>query len=344
MLKNKKLLPNSAERSVIGIDIGTSSLKAVELAHIDKSSRLVAYGEYPCDTKADPEILSNNIHDLLEKPILGSFKSANINISFPRYLAHNHFVTIDIRSDTNKEEATRQFIVNKLGLNPSDFYFDYQTISTKKDDNGWHQILMIDVINRKLFDEFNKNLNNKLRINSIVPTFAKQLSSVISNDSESIVFIDIGHDITKMFFCNQTNCIEKRINLGGANVTQKIADNFGLNYQRALELQKNIGLLGSDLASKIKSQIVNEINYLAQEIREFVEECIDIFNIETSSDISIYITGSIMSTKGINQLLNKLTRYNLNIVDPWKDVGIYPLKPIPKHRLPKYAGAISLAI
>jgi len=344
MLNNKKLLRNSRGRSVIGIDIGNNSMRAVELAHKDNKSGLVAYGEHLWDIKTSPLILHENIIKLLDNPIFGSFVSKDINISFPRSIANNHFVVLDVSKHKNTEDYIRRFVIEKLGLDLSNYHFDYQLINTKFIDDRLAQVLMVDVVNKGFLKDITDKFDGNIRINSIVPTFAKQLSSVFEKYDESVVLVDVGHDTTKMFFCSHTHCIEKRINLGGANVTQKIADNFGLNYQRALELQKNIGLLGSDLASKIKSQIVNEINYLAQEIREFVEECIDIFNIKTSSDISIYITGSIMSTKGINQLLNKLTRYNLNIVDPWKDVGIYPLKPIPKHRLPKYAGAISLAI
>jgi Tfp pilus assembly PilM family ATPase len=343
MVNHKKLLRNSGEHSVIGIDIGHNSIRAVELAHQDKNSMLVAYGEHPYGTKIDPVILHDNILKLLDNPTFGNFTSKNISISLPRSIARNHFVVLDTEHDTSTEDSIRRFIVDKLGLNLSDYYFDYQHINTKLIDDRLVKVLMVDIVERKFFEDFTDKLKDNLHINSIAPTFAKQLSSVFDKDSNSVVLVDIGHDTTKMFFCNQTNCIEKRINIGGFNITQKIADEFDLDHQRALELQKNVGLLGSDLANKINTQITSVVGCLAQGIREFIEECIEIFGIEVDSEIDIYITGSIMGTKGFNQSLNELSGYNLSIVDPWKDVGLYPLKPIPKHRLPKYAGAIALA-
>lgn len=343
MVNHKKLLRNSGEHSVIGIDVGNNSIRAVELAHRGKNSRLVAYAEHSRGTKICPVILHDKILKLLDNPTFGNFTSKKINISLPRSIARNHFVVLDAEHDTSTEDSIRRFIVGKLGLNLSDYYFDYQPINTKLIDNRSVQLLMIDIVDRKFFEDFNDKLNKNFHINSIAPTFAKQLSSVLNQESNSVVLVDIGHDTTKMFFCSQTNCIEKRINIGGFNITQKIADEFGLDRQRALELQKNVGLLGSDLASKINAQIVGVVGYLAQGIQEFIKECIEIFDIEIASEIESYITGSIMGTKGLDQSLNELSGYNISIIDPWKDVGLYPLKPIPKHRLPRYAGAIALA-
>ena len=97
------LLRNRKTESIVGIDVGTNSIKAVELSHGGKSTRLVAYADLDNNISANitPQSLCSNILKLLETPILGDFKANKINLSLPRHIGHNHFASLEIENNND---------------------------------------------------------------------------------------------------------------------------------------------------------------------------------------------------------------------------------------------------
>lgn len=345
MASDLKLLHDSKIKSIIGIDVGTSNIKAVEMLHQDKSSKLIAYGDmYNSEPIGPtPKTLHKNISSLLEHPIFGRFGSRTINISLPRYISHNHLAILDVSNNMNIDKLIQRFITTELNLNLKDCYFDYLPINNNTNSN-LPQTFIVEIVDASYLDKLDKLLSqNNIQIASINPTFARQLSKISNKSKDASVLIDIGHDTTKVFFCNKHNCIEKRIGFGGSDITRSIVGGLDISEQKALELQNDIGFAGSELADKLSLITDSMQNNLATNIREFIDESIDIFEVQDMSSIDMYLTGAIVSVRGLVEKLNSLTRLHTNIIDPWADTSLYPLKPMPRYRLAKYAGAISLA-
>lgn len=340
-----KLFNNPMTKSILGIDVGTNSIKAVEMLHENNSSKLIAYGDVYNSELRDqtPKNLHKNISKLLEHPIFGSFGSRTINISLPRYISRNHLAILDMSSTESIDKLVQRFITTKLNLNLKDCYFDYLPITDNTNSN-LPQTYTVEIIDVGYFNKLNKLLSqNNIKIESINPTFARQLSEINDNSIDASVLIDIGHNTTKAFFCSKQNCIEKRIIFGGSDITRSIAVGLDITNQKALELQNDIGLVGSQLADKLRVITDSKLNDLASMIREFIDEGIDIFGVQDISNIDIKLTGTIMGVKGLAERLNQLTRLRIYSIDPWANASLYPLKPMPKYRLAKYAGAIALA-
>ena len=327
---------------IIGIDVGLYSIKAVELSQYQNNTKLVAYSEHTHNSVdgLSPKKLYKNISTLLNDPILGRFQSKKINISFPSNTSQNHFVTFNSKNKTDKERQIQEFITTKLNLDLSDYYFDNHLVS----NNQNKQVHMIEVIKRSYLDRFNQYIQSAgLEISSVKSSGAVQLSNLIDQNQSGVILIDIGHNTTRLLFCHNSNCIEQRIDFGGDTVSSAISLEFDVSSQKSIELQKNVGIYGSKLADKINILVKDKLNEFISSIREFVNECSDIFDIEKSSEFQIYLTGSLVSMMGFSKFLQNNLNNPVNVVDPWKNISLYPLKPIPKYRLPKYASAIALA-
>lgn len=329
--------------SIIGIDIGTHSIKAVEIIHLPNQTQLGAYSELSSQdiNFSSPQNTTSAILKTIDNPIFGVFGSQNINISFPRSISQNSIVAIEKLRSNSIEKAIQEYISSRLNLSLSKYYFDYKLLNS----NQKNLIYMIELIDRSYYDQLNNLLGaGNLNILSISSSNTVQFAKLTNQNESGVILVDIGYKTTSLFFCYKTNCIEKRIEFGADAITQSISEEFDISKDRCIELQKNIGVSGSTLASKIGAILSDELAKIQYTINEFVEECFDIFDIKNNLQLSIYLTGSLVSMPGFENLLINNISQSIGVVDPWKYTSLYPLKPMPKYRLPKYAGAISLAL
>lgn len=336
-----KILDKNNTRDIIGIDVGQHSIKAVELSQLQNSTKLVAYSEHIHNSVdgLSPKKLYSNISRLLNNPTLGEFQSKKINISFPRDISQNHFATFNKDSKIDKERF-HEFITTRLNLDINNHYFYYHPIS----DDQKRQVHMVEVIERSYFDKFNKYIElGGLKILSVNSANALQLSNLIDKSRSNVLLIDMGHSTTKILFCHKTDCIEKRLDFGGNTISHTISLELGISNKKSIELQKNVGIHESKLADKISLLVKDELDALISSIQNFVEECTDVFNIKNNIELQIYLTGSFVSMPGFSEYLKSNLNNSTSIINPWEKISLYPLKPIPKYRLPKYAGAIALA-
>lgn len=340
------LLRNRKTESIVGIDVGTNSIKAVELSHGGKSTRLVAYADLDNNISANitPQSLCSNILKLLETPILGDFKANKINLSLPRHIGHNHFASLEIENNNDIDKAMQRFVASKLNLNPKDYYLDYHPIGIRPNAPNSTRLYMVEIIDLNFYNNFKKYIElGRFKLSSLNSSTARQLSNIRNHNSEASMLIDIGQNITRAYFCNGNSCIDRIIDLGGSNITNKISRVLKISSHKAMDLQKKVGISGSELANKINLISSDELSLLARNIRQFAEDSADIFDIHNLSDINIFITGSIVSMQGFLESLRNQSSLNVNILNPWAKTSLYPLKPIPKSRLPKFSGAIALA-
>ncbi len=346
MKTNIDLLRNRKTDSIVGIDVGTNSIKAVELSHDGKSTRLVAYAELTNNSTADitPRSLYRNITKLLETPILGDFKADEINLSLPRHIGRNHFASLEILDNIDIDKAVQRFMSSKLNLNPRDFYFDYHPIETKPNAPNSAQLYMVEIIDINFYNNFKRYIElGRFKVSSYNSSTSRQLSNIYNQNNKASMLIDIGHNITRAYFCNDNSCIERRINLGGSNITNKISQELNVSINKAMDIQKKVGIRGSQLSNKIEIILSDELDQLSKNIKQFAEDSAEIFNIDNISDINIFITGSIVGMQGFLESLSNQSSLNIDTLDPWAETSLYPLKPIPKSRLPKFSGAIALA-
>lgn len=336
-----KILDKNNTRDIIGIDVGLHSIKAVELSKRQNNTKLVAYSEHIHNSVdgLSPKKLYNNISTLLDNPILGEFQSKKINISFPRNISQNHFATLDNNNKIDKKRFNK-FITTRLNLDLDNHYFYYHPIS----GDNIRQVYMIEIIDRNYFDRFNTYIKSGgLEILSTSSTNALQLSNLIDKDRSSALLVDIGHSTTKILFCHKADCIEKRFDFGGSTISNTISHELGVPNKQSIELQRNVGIHGSKLADKISLLVKDELDRLILSIQNFADECIDVFEIKDNVELQMYLTGSLVSMPGFSEYLKNNLNNPTSIINPWEKISLYPLKPIPKYRLPKYAGAIALA-
>jgi type IV pilus assembly protein PilM len=337
--------------SYIGVDIGTSSIKIVELANQRGTPRLVTYG-YIEGLEEIKEIgsekvqkkVSDIIKKICEKSKVQSKKVIGV---LPNYSAFHSIVSIP--AGLKKDDfvlAIKAAAKKVISLPLEEVYLDWKLLeepSTKTSDGkeGNIKVLIIAAPKGlvKGYIEIFKNSGLNL-INLETEGFAL-IRSLIGEDKSDIMILDIGFSTTEITIsCKGMPLFTRGINIGGDNFTKIIGNSLGLDYFAAEKLKKDVGMSKGkeypEIASRLIGPIINEINF---SFREFSMEN------EGAQIDKIVLTGGGARMKGLDSYLEENLNKNIVVGDPWSKI-IYPmeLRPVLKDLAMFFSISIGVAM
>ncbi|MEK7187819.1 MAG: type IV pilus assembly protein PilM [Patescibacteria group bacterium] len=245
--------------SYLGVDIGTTSIKVVEVKPGRKMPAVVNYGfseESKYLGRPTSAIQSSNLKlfdqeatEILTS-IIGKMKpqTRDVIASFPIFSA---FVTLlDLPEMTPGELQNSIAFQAKqyIPLPISEVSLEWIKVGEFDDDKGYHhqQILLLSVPLehiakfKKVFETAGLNLRwlelESLSVGRIL----------VGNDPTPTAVVDIGSRSTNIaFFEGGQLRFNGQSDFGGASLTQALASSLNINSRRAEELKKERGLVGS---------------------------------------------------------------------------------------------------
>ncbi|MDQ5957859.1 MAG: hypothetical protein QG665_191 [Patescibacteria group bacterium] len=293
------------QNSVIGLDIGSSSVKVIQLRKDKGRVILETYGELatgPYMEKAvgqavalGPDILSQLIKDL--------FKEANITtksgaISIP--LRSSLLVTIDVPELPDDKLAqmvpleARKYIPVPI----SEVMLDWSVIPDMREEllgpeepnaphnlpTGGHEMskmkqveVLIVAIHKdtiKQYEEIARQTGLEAKFLEI-ETFSAMRASLYGNRGATVI-VDLGAATTKVVILDQgTVRLSHTINKGAQDVTLAIARSLNVSFAKAEEIKRKVGLVErvgdrdmGETLSPIVEYIFNEVNQVMVEYQK----------------------------------------------------------------------------
>ncbi len=251
----KKLLSSS---SVLGVDIGTTSIKVVELKKTGEAPELVNYGlletvkhfERVNDIiQSDSLKISVKQASSLLKTIIkkSSFNTNDAIASIPSFASYTTLVEMPQMTDSETKSAMSFQIQQNIPLPISQVAVDWMRVGSKTDENGNEkQFILIVAIPNDIIQRYREIFKNAgLSLKALEVDFLSCARSVIGNDKTPSIIMDIGSRSTNVIvsdggFVKYNN----HINYGGDFLTEAIAKGVGVSNTRAEELKRARGLSG----------------------------------------------------------------------------------------------------
>ncbi len=169
---------------------------------------------------------------------------------------------------------------------------------------------------------------------------ALQRSLLSANDRTSLV-IDIGATNTNMIiYDNNLPLLNKNIDIGGETLTSHIAKSLNINFDRATQLKKQLGMATTD---QVLHPAVKAIKFAIDNIiiRD-IKHLITILRNSTQNKINnIILTGGGAHLKNLAPYLEKELQISTKIGNPWQKIS-YPKNLEPE--LEKIGTKMSVAI
>jgi type IV pilus assembly protein PilM len=367
-----------SNNSFLGIDIGSSSIKVVELKKKKDKVALVTYGfsdrlaeNYTDINKLDIKAITSTIESIVRKA--GFSSSHNVVSSLPTYTVFSSIINLSGNLNPKDLESAIQWEAKKVVPLPlKDIYLGWQKISgegLQKKTSFWSDNLSKMKLTKETAPTTQVSAANKAKstnkilligapknlIKSYAYTFKTLkfnlvsletevfglIRSLVGNDKATSMIVQIGANSTNIFIVDKgVPVLSRSIDVGGLSITKAISRNLNISLEKAEQFKYDLAASSQGLAMpKMLSDIVAPI---FNEVKYVME----VFASKEGYVVEkIILTGGSAMLHGLPDYLANMLNVNVVIGDPWFRIA-YPveIKPVLEQIGPRLAVAIGLAM
>lgn len=309
--------------SIIGIDIGQSTVKIASLSSDNSKIVLNAIGESKIPKTENKEVDRDKFLIEVGKEIKNLLNDLKIRdkqtvVSLPENEVISRLVRLPPLKDNEIMDALRFEAETFVPFPLDQVSIDYEII--ERDDAGRLSIFVIaaknDLINSylKLFKSMGLEL---LALES--PSIALRRVLVLGMPMvERVVVIDIGEKYSDIFSINKSNVYFARpLSVGGESLTRAISLNLSLDMASAEEYKKAYGMKENELEGKIRAAIMPVFNDISEEIRKTLA----LFSEDIGKQAELLVlTGGGANLPGMAEELTKILGIEVQVLQPFINI------------------------
>ncbi|MDD4900861.1 MAG: type IV pilus assembly protein PilM [Patescibacteria group bacterium] len=332
--------------SFLGIDIGSSSIKIVELKNEGGKVRLLTYGfsENLDDLdKKDPGEISAIINKICRESGISSRKAIS---ALPTFSVFSSILNLSDVSKKDLPSAINWEAKKVIPLPLEEMILDWKKIvnQDETDNKNNTKILLTGAprsLVKKYIEIFQAAQINLLSLET--ETFAL-IRSLIGSDKSTIMIVEIGAKTTSFNIIDQNiPTLNRSIDIGGWTITKAIANNLNIGMERAEQFKYDLGISAPDSGDNtIPKTIAESVAPIVNEIKY----ALNLFQNKSGKKVDkIILSGGSALLMNFVNYLSKAVNINVLAGDPWARIS-YPLelKPLLDEIAPRLAIAIGLAL
>lgn len=273
----------SLKGSVIGVDIGTSGIKVVQLRRDGSRAILETYGTIALGpygqsdvgkvTNLVPETLTIALNDVLRE---SGMVSGELVATIPAQSSLVFILTLPASIDEKTlseviPNEAKKYIPVPIDEVSLDWFLIPKRETTSLDEDGGSTVNPTEVLVVVIHNEVLKRYQNIMKQSSLpssffeVETFSAVRSAIVHELSPVMIF-DFGASKTKLSIVEYGVVREVHIiNKGGADITQNIATSLGVPFARAEQLKKQYGLVGDVMDGSLARTIRLSTDFILSE-------------------------------------------------------------------------------
>ena len=342
------------KKSVAGLDIGSSSIKMVELDGKSNSLSLVSLGfeNLPDDTIIDGQIMELNVvSDVIRSVCTNHQITADqvvTGVSGHSVIIKN--IVLPAMSADELEESIDWHAEEHIPYDLADVSLDYQITGTTSDSTH----VLIAACKRERIDNVRQvvQLAGKEPYVIDVDTFALQNCYEMNyqpDDSQVVTLLNIGASTMNVNIVKGTRSLFTRdITVGGSQFTDVLQRSLGLSFQQAEAVKRGVSHAVEGIEEKsIEPLMDNVTEIVAMEI----QKTFDFYRATTEDNQTvvqkILISGGGSKLAGLAQDLSTRLELPVEVLDPFRNIKVDSRKFDPDYLseiMPEMAVAVGLAM
>ncbi len=342
------------KKSVAGLDIGSSSIKMVELEGKANSLSLLSLGfeNLPDDTIIDGQIMELNVvSDVIRNVCANHQVNADqvvTGVSGHSVIIKN--IVLPAMSADELEESIDWHAEEHIPYDLADVSLDYQITGTTSDSTH----VLIAACKRERIDNVRQavQLAGKEPYIIDVDTFALQNCYELNyqpDDSQVVTLLNIGASTMNVNIVKGTRSLFTRdITVGGSQFTDVLQRSLGLSYQQAEAVKRGVSHAVEGIEEKsIEPLMDNVTEIVAMEI----QKTFDFYRATTEDNQTvvqkILISGGGSKLAGLAQDLSVRLELPVEVLDPFRNIKVDSRKFDPDYLseiMPEMAVAVGLAM
>lgn len=338
---------SKSDNSFLGVDIGDSSLKMVELQKKGKKIFLTnyAFSENVSDIKftkiEDIAYLAKAINKVRSE---SGIVAKRVTASLPTFAVFSSIITLSGVDKKNLTEAVLEEAKKVIPLPLEEMKIDFKVIPEGANDKNRIQSNIRVFLTcsprkvvRKYIDIFNQA---GLELSYLETETFSLVRSLVGNDKSTIMIVEIGANSTDISIIRESiPVLNRSLEVCGTTITQALMEKLSLTFAQAEQFKIDLALSESSelpaVITKTIAPIVSEIKYM-----------LDFYNMSNTTPIEkIILSGGSSALHSLIPYLSDKLNIQVIIGDPFNRVTYAEeLKPIIREVGPRLAVAVGLAL
>ncbi|MFC2173308.1 type IV pilus assembly protein PilM [Acidobacteriota bacterium] len=344
----------SKSKSLIGLDVGSSAIKAVELKEQKGGSfGLVHLGleEIPTEAIVDGTILDSalvieSIQTLMTK---NRIKTTDVATAVSGNAVIVKKIQLPTMSDEELAESIQWEAEQYIPFDIGDVSIDYQVMGHSATEEKNMDVLLV-AVKRDKINDYTSVITQAGRSPVImdVDSFALQNCYEVNygfTSGEVVALINIGASIINITMINDGSSIFWRdVSIGGNQYTDSIMKELNLSFDQADQLKRGYQVEGVSM-----DQAQPVIEQVSQDIATETQKTFDFFIATSSSDHidRIALAGGCSKVANLDSIMSDKFSVPVELIDPFKNIEFNPKDFDPEDLrdiAPSFAVAVGLAL
>ncbi len=369
--------------SYLGIDIGNSAVKVVELENVKGRAKLLTYGY----VEQASEILTSNSKEAKDKIVAAltqiqetaNTNSTNAIAALPSYTVFTSIIHLPEMPKKELVAAVNWEAKKFVPMPLEEMILDWKILDDNVMDSAYAANASPGGAEQQLAGGNPDEQPREAKIKSKKQKFLKILltaapkdlvsrylevfkaaklnlvsleteafaleRALIGNDKSPIMIIDVGAAATTIsVVLDSVPLINRSIDIGGRTITKAIANSLNIDVERAEQFKRDFGLTPQTQGGS--DQIPKRIEFMVQSIINEVRYVLNLYQSQGNTSLEkIVLGGGSAWLPNITQYLSNALGVKVFIGDPWARV-MYPMemKPVLQQIGPRMAVSVGLAM
>ncbi|MCI5108300.1 MAG: type IV pilus assembly protein PilM [Candidatus Pacebacteria bacterium] len=319
--------------SVIGIDIGSSAIKVVQIKRVGEKAVLETYGALALGPYAEKEVgqatnldtdkIVEALNDIIREAKI-STKTNGLAIPF-----RSSLMSIVEMPDVPNKELAQMIPIEARKYIPvpiSEVSLDWSVIPTDKfsESKGGKKFptknVLVVAIHNEAFKKY-QEIVTKAQLDTKffeIEIFSTMRSVLSQQEKAPVMIFDMGAAFTKLYIVERgTVRASHTINKGSQDITSAIASSFGIPIADAERLKRGIGLSKTDDGKSVVEVVDLTLSYIFSEANRVLINYQKKYNKAVQR---IVLVGGGSSLKGLKELSQQKFGTEVSIGNPFDKV------------------------
>jgi len=329
----------------IGVDVGVSGVKVIELSKINGKAHLVNYGfsEEKGVDKSDWLDDYKKTAGVINKVLSESgVKSRSVYSASPAFSVFSSIINIPNVVKNDLAYAIEWEAKKVIPMPIEEMILDWKKIDKDPLAGNIGESYLLTgapkTVVKKHLDTFKEA---GLSLLGLEPETFSLIRALIGEDKTTVIILEIGSGTSDVIFVEKGNPIFSRsVNVGGDTITKAIARHLNITTEKAEQFKHDMGSISTD-NEVISKLIVNAIAPILNEIKYVI----NMYQNNGKTAEKIILSGGSSLIPGLVEYLSKSLNINVHLGDPWTFVS-YPedLRQMLDELGPRMTVAIGLAL
>src|ERR1051325_6830971 len=321
------------KKSVAGLDVGSSSIKMVELEGKADSLSLVNLGfeNLPSDTIIDSQIMElNTVSDVIRNLCVNPGVNAeNVVTGVSGHSVILKNIVLPPMSREELEESIDWHAEEHIPYDLADVSLDYQVTAESAESTN----VLIAACKRERIDNIKQTIQlaGKTPVVIYVDTFALQNCYEVNyepTDDDVVTLLNIGASTMNVNIVKGTRSLFTRdITVGGSQFTDVLQRSLGLNFQQAEAVKRGVADAVEGIEEKSIEPLMNNVTEI---VAMEIQKTFDFYRATTEDNETqvqkILISGGGSKLNGLAQELSERLELPVEVLDPFRNIKVDPKK------------------